>query len=147
MSAEEGQVSSQYRVGEQYWGREYDVHDQWLEFDGRSMHYTLPFVVERFSLVFYTSSRFSEAPADVRNAVWEAGFDFDWQEASLSPWAEKPEARLLPAERAVEGMLPLSSREDRVATLVEELAPSKLSEFEARVPEREHGRSCSARCK
>ena len=123
-------------MGVEYWGREYDVHDQWLEFDGRLMHYTLPPVGERVSLVFHTCSRLSEAPARVRNEVWEAGFDFDWHEANLSPWAEKPEALLLPAERAVEGMLSLSSQEDRVSNLMEDLAPTGLVEYEAIAPER-----------
>jgi len=86
LSLEEGQVSAQYRVGEQYWGREYDVNGQWLQFDGHRMHYTLPFEGERHSLVFFTSSKFMEAPVGVRNEMFEAGFDFSWDEVEVSGW-------------------------------------------------------------
>ena len=133
LSSEEGQVSAQYRVGVQCWGREYNVNGQWVQFDGHRMHYTLPFEGERFSLVFFTCSKFPEAPASVRNEMFEAGFDFAWDEAEVSACKEaclSPVGRLRAEEQAAR-----AASGDWVRSLVDSLAPTGLVAYEACEPD------------
>jgi hypothetical protein len=132
LSSEEGQVSTQYRVGEQYWGHEYDVNGHWLRFDGHRMHYTLPFEGERHSLVFFTSSKFLEAPVGVRNEMFEAGFDFSWDEVEVSGWEVaccSPSGTLRAGNEAVS-----ATPGNWVHCLADSLAPTSLVAYEAFEP-------------
>ena len=84
ISKEEGDASAAYRAGVPYCGQSLDVHQNWVTFDGRKLHAVLPFEGERFSLVFYCGPEAAKVPSSVRNELFEAGFDFDWDEASVS---------------------------------------------------------------
>jgi hypothetical protein len=56
------------------------VKERWLLLDGNRLHITLPFEGIRFSLIHFIVSRFEDALADVRGALCESGFDFEWGE-------------------------------------------------------------------
>ena len=84
ISREEGDASAAYRAGVPYYGQSLDVNQNWVTFDGRKLHAVLPFEGERFSLVFFCGPEAEKVPSAVRNELSDAGFDFDWDEASVS---------------------------------------------------------------
>ena len=80
LGEEEGSASGRYPKGRTVQGQAYIVKERWLSLDGNRLHYTLPFEGIRFSLIYFVVSRFENAPADVRVALCERGFDFEWDE-------------------------------------------------------------------
>merc|ERR1719215_1608884 len=46
-------------------------------------HFTRPFTGERYSLIFFTSDKYAAASADTRDAMHDAGFDFDFEADDL----------------------------------------------------------------
>jgi hypothetical protein len=59
-------------------GQAYIVKEQWLVFDGNRLHFTFPFEGERLSLIFFVVSHVDKAPSEVRDVLYESGFDFEW---------------------------------------------------------------------
>jgi len=102
-------VSTEYLAGERYLGRVEDINQQWVEFDGNKLHFTLPFTGTRYSLVYFVCDQYAKVPNEVRLQLGVAGFDFDWarteglQEAMQRKMAERTERRRrLEEERGVE---------------------------------------------
>ena len=85
---EEGHASGQYRTGTPYPGQVFRPSAGWVVFDGRQLHCTLPFEGERYSLVFFCGPHLDKVPFSVKHEMFEAGFDFDWDEGSVSLAAE-----------------------------------------------------------
>jgi len=64
-----------YQNGTQYRGSVLNVHNQWQCFDGRRLHFTTPIQRgKRFSLIFYTSTRYKNVSAPHAAVARELGF-------------------------------------------------------------------------
>eukprot|EP00933_Yihiella_yeosuensis_P034922 TRINITY_DN2841_c3_g3_i1.p1 TRINITY_DN2841_c3_g3~~TRINITY_DN2841_c3_g3_i1.p1 ORF type:complete len:497 (-),score=132.47 TRINITY_DN2841_c3_g3_i1:49-1539(-) len=72
-----------YREGATYRGRDLNIKNKLVSFDGNRLHFTRPFTGERYSLVFYTIDRFAEVPEEVKKQHAEAGFPFRWDNPEL----------------------------------------------------------------
>ena len=83
ISPEEGDASAEYRAGRTYMGNLYDPAADWVVFDGRRLHCTMPFKGTRYSLVFFTGPDPAKAEHAVKHEMFEAGFDFDWDEEAV----------------------------------------------------------------
>eukprot|EP00930_Biecheleria_cincta_P049347 TRINITY_DN34561_c0_g1_i1.p1 TRINITY_DN34561_c0_g1~~TRINITY_DN34561_c0_g1_i1.p1 ORF type:complete len:477 (+),score=62.96 TRINITY_DN34561_c0_g1_i1:190-1620(+) len=79
----EQDVTAFYHVGRELNGQSLQIRNAWTIFDGNKLHWTNEFEGERYSVIYFTSDRYETAPEDVRNRMYEAGFDFDFSAADL----------------------------------------------------------------
>ena len=63
-----------YKAGATYPGSLLDLRGQWRYFNGNRLHYTRPFEGDRFTLVYYTCSRYPDAPLLLFCSLRAAGF-------------------------------------------------------------------------
>ncbi|CAE7943539.1 unnamed protein product [Symbiodinium necroappetens] len=71
----EHDIPPRYRKGEICMGRFVNVQNCWARFDGRAMHFVRPFEGgDRFSLVFFCSTRHTSCPLEARSYLEELGF-------------------------------------------------------------------------
>ena len=82
-----------YEEGATYSGSVLDPRGQWSRFNGSRLHFTKPFEGERFSLVYYTCSRYSDASEELRSALRAAGFPFPKSEKLDMLLSSKEEER------------------------------------------------------
>lgn len=83
-----------YEAGVSYNGSWLDIHNKWIHFNGNRLHFTQPFTGDRFTLVYYTCSRYMDASSELSSVLRAAGFPFyksseKLAEASISKLAEK----------------------------------------------------------
>ena len=83
-----------YEAGVTYNGSWLDIHNKWIHFNGNRLHFTQPFTGDRFTLVYYTCSRYMDASSELSSVLRAAGFPFcksseKLAEASISKLAEK----------------------------------------------------------
>lgn len=115
-----------YTAGKQISGSILDCHDELVEFDGTKLHYTLPFVGDRYTLIYFTCDRFLEACEETQVALTKAGFDFSWSCCQLQK--------------------ELQERREEKRELKKELHAKKLTEWrEEQRKEREKLGRCFAR--
>lgn len=91
-----------YHAGTTWRGRNQDIRGKLCNFNGKTLHYTLPFTGTRFSLVYYTCNRYAKAPEEARDTLEKAGFDFSWENPELEQGVEQKKEepmRLAKAER------------------------------------------------
>lgn len=79
-------ISSMYHYESNvtYIGSLLDLKRTWRYFNGNKLHYTKPFEGDRFSLVYYTCSRYSEASLEMCCELQDAGFPFSKSSQRLS---------------------------------------------------------------
>eukprot|EP00438_Fugacium_kawagutii_P025630 Skav209733 [mRNA] locus=scaffold528:584647:592496:- [translate_table: standard] len=85
-----------YEASATYNGTFLDIHDKWVHFNGNRLHFTQPFQGDRYTLVYYTCSRYMDASSELTTALCDCGFFFSkasqkLAEASLSKLAERKE--------------------------------------------------------
>lgn len=84
-----------YEAGATYHGSWMDIRGKWTHFNGNRLHFTQPFQGERFSLVYFTCSRYLDASVDLSKALVAAGFPFSRSSQKLAQEAVlKKEERL-----------------------------------------------------
>jgi len=76
-------ISSHYAAGSSFRGRVEDIKDRWTQFDGNKLHFTHPFTGSRYSIIFFTCDAYSRVSADIRSALQDRGFDFDWDSTDI----------------------------------------------------------------
>lgn len=69
-------VNRCYKPGQVVRGRVNDVKNKWLRFDGNTLHFTKPFVGERFCIIFFTMKRQNQVDPVVRVFLEGLGFGF-----------------------------------------------------------------------
>ena len=94
-------VSGYYRIGRELRGTELQIKDTWTIFDGNMMQLTKAFQGERYSLIFFTSDRYSAASPSVREALQDAGFDFDFNNEDMQSVLRAKHARRADLQRQV----------------------------------------------
>eukprot|EP00438_Fugacium_kawagutii_P035507 Skav211959 [mRNA] locus=scaffold433:52337:53855:- [translate_table: standard] len=68
-------IPGRYREGDVCRGSSLDVHNKWARFDGRCMHFVRPFRGgDRFSLVFFATTRHGRAPEAAKSFLSLLGF-------------------------------------------------------------------------
>ena len=67
-------LSAAYPSGGTFRGSTHDIHQKWTAYDGRRMHYTLPFSGERYSFVFFCAPRWARVSDVARDTLDELGF-------------------------------------------------------------------------
>lgn len=82
-----------YEEGATYLGSVLDPRGRWSCFNGNRLHFTKPFEGERFSLVYYTCSRYSDASEELCSALRAAGFPFPKSEKLEILLSSKEEER------------------------------------------------------
>ncbi|CAE8689729.1 unnamed protein product [Polarella glacialis] len=60
-----------YRSGASYRGRDVDIRDKWLPFNGNRLHFTRPFTGDRYSLVYFTCWASLELQESLREKLEE----------------------------------------------------------------------------
>lgn len=73
-----------YEAGATYHGSWMDIRGKWTHFNGNRLHFTQPFQGDRFSLVYFTCSRYLDASVDLSNALFAAGFPFSRSSQKLA---------------------------------------------------------------
>ena len=77
-------------------GRSVNVRNCWARFDGRVMHFVRPFEGgDRFSLVFFCSTRHTSCPLEARSYLEELGFRLP--PTRRSPFTEECRCNDLPS--------------------------------------------------
>lgn len=75
-------IPGRYREGDTCYGTSLDVHNRWARFDGRRMHFVRPFFGgDRFSLVFFATTRHAGVPAAAKSFLSVLGFPLPEKQA------------------------------------------------------------------
>jgi hypothetical protein len=76
-------LSPMYKKGDTHLGRDTNIHNRWVKFDGNRLHLTRPFHGTRYSLVYFTCDRYAESSLAVREDLKGMGFPFRWESVKL----------------------------------------------------------------
>ena len=80
----EESVSAAFQKGGANKGTAHDVHGHWVHFDGRRLHYALPFEGERFNLMFFVNARWMHISPRVRSQLQKAGLPLPGRRSATS---------------------------------------------------------------